>query len=209
MVLQPLLAAGVFTFVFGKVAHLKSNGVPYFIFAFAGMITWNASHHHHPGRHVDRGQQQHDHQGLLPRVCCPVGHDLSLIDAVVALAMMMVLLGIYGVAFTWKIVTFPLWLGLAFVLSQGVGIASAAMTVRFRDVQYVLPVTIQFLLYASPVAYGVSSVPKSFRIIDQLNPLTGLLEGTRRSLSSATRASIPTTRSIRSRPRWCRSPSGR
>lgn len=184
VVLQPLIAALVFTFVFGKVAHLHSDGVSYLVFAFAGMITWNAFSNTVTRASVSVvGNSNIITKVFFPRVLLPVSvTTASLVDALVALVVMVVLLFAYGVGLSWRFVTFPLWLLVTLVLAQSIGMASAALTVRFRDVQYVLPVLIQFGLYASPVAYSVSAVPKSFRIIDTLNPLTGVLEGTRWSL---------------------------
>jgi lipopolysaccharide transport system permease protein len=185
VVLQPLLTAGVFTFVFGKIAGLSSApGIPYFVFAFAGQVAWNAFN-----TIIGRSSNALVISSALvskiyfPRLLLPLSVAFAaLIDAAVAFAMMIVLLLLYGIPITWSILTFPLWLGLVMVLAMGAGVVASSFMVRYRDVQYVLPVVVQLLLYASPVAYGLASVPKHLQPIVKLNPLTGLLEGVRWSL---------------------------
>lgn len=188
VVLQPLLTAGVFTFVFGKVAGLSSApGIPYFVFAFAGQVAWNAFN-----TIISRSSNalvissQLVSKIYFPRLLLPLSVAFAaMIDAAVAFGMMIILLLIYGIPITWTILTFPLWLVAVMVLAMGAGVVASSFMVRYRDVQYVLPVIVQLLLYASPVAYGLSAVPKHLQSILKLNPLTGLLEGVRWSLLGA------------------------
>jgi lipopolysaccharide transport system permease protein len=130
-------------------------------------------------------------QGLVskiyfPRLLLPVSVVFAaLIDASVALVMMVVLLFLYGIPLTWAFLTFPLWLALVMIVAEGLGTMASGFMVRYRDVQFVMPVLVQLLLYATPVAYGLAAVPKGLQgilIWLKLNPLTGLFEGVRWSL---------------------------
>ena len=181
VVLQPLLAAGAFAFVFGKVANLDSEGVPYFAFAYAGMLVWNlfsGALTRMSGALV--GNAQLVSKIFFPRLVLPFSTLGSvLIDFLVALAMGVVVLAIAGVSPGWAALTLPLWVLLALVLASGVGLLAAALMVPYRDVSYVLPVATQLLLYASPIAYALASVPASARGWMKANPLTGVLEGFR------------------------------
>jgi lipopolysaccharide transport system permease protein len=183
-VLQPLLAAGVFSFVFGRVADLDSGGVPYFAFAFAGMLAWNTF-----SQALTRmSGSLVANAGLIskiffPRLVLPLSTlGAVLIDFLVALVMMVAVWIVAGVAPSWGLLTLPLWLGALLLLAAGAGLLAAALMVSYRDVQFILPVATQTLLYASPVAYALDAVPESVRWIYQLNPLTGLLEGYRWAL---------------------------
>src|SRR6185436_5205621 len=100
----------------------------------------------------------------------------------VALVMMGVLMACYHTAPTIRIVLVPVWLLLTLLLALGFGLFASALTVTYRDVQYVLPVLVQFLMYASPVAYSVSAVPAKLHLFYTLNPLSGIMEGFRWSL---------------------------
>jgi lipopolysaccharide transport system permease protein len=181
VILQPLLAAGIFSFVFGKVAGLGSDGIPYFIFAYAGLLGWTAF-----GTTVTKtsaclvGNAQLVSKVYFPRLILPLSTVFStLIDFGVALGMMVVLMIIYGIAPSFGLLLLPVCLLLILMLALGIGLYASALMVAYRDVQYILPVMIQFLMYASPVAYSVSQVPERFRELFFLNPLSGLLEAFR------------------------------
>jgi lipopolysaccharide transport system permease protein len=181
VVLQPLLAAGAFAFVFGKIARLDSEGVPYFVFAYVGMLAWNLFNGvltRMSGALV--GNAALVSKIFFPRLVLPLSTIGSVIvDFGVALVMGVVVLAVAGVSPGWAVLTLPLWVAVALLLASGFGLLAAALMVPYRDVQYVLPVATQILLYASPVAYGLAAVPSSARTWVQLNPLTGVLEAFR------------------------------
>lgn len=184
VVLQPLLAAGIFSFVFGRVAKLPSDGVPYFLFAYAGLLGWNVF----SGTLTKASSCLVGNAALIskvffPRLILPLSTAFStFIDFGVALAMMAVLMAAYGVTPGLGLLLLPVWLLLMLLLALGVGLYASALMVSYRDVQYVLPVVVQLALYASPVAYAVSAVPENLRGWYLLNPLAVLLEGFRWSL---------------------------
>jgi lipopolysaccharide transport system permease protein len=185
VVLVPLLGAGVLAFVFGGVADLPGPpGIPYFVFTLAGFVVWTTF-----------SQVATRSAGSLlanaplvgkvyfPRLLLPLSSILStFVDVAVSLSLLLVLLIATG---TWPgagVVLLPFWFAAMLALALGIGLLAGALMVRFRDVQYILPVAIQVLLFASPVAYLLTDVPDGSRWWYELNPLTGLLEGARWSL---------------------------
>lgn len=182
--LQPLMGAATFAFVFGHVAHLKSDGVPYLAFAFAGLVGWNLF-----SGIVTRASTSLSTYGSMlsrvyfPRAALPVAVlGSALLDCVVTLALQALLLAVYGIAPTWRIFLIPAWVGLAVCLAVGVGLVTSSLSARYRDVPYIVPVVLQLLTVLSPVGYDVSSVPSSGRWAVELNPLSGMLQGFRWSL---------------------------
>jgi len=184
VILQPLIAAALFAFVFGKIARLSSGDVPYFLFAFAGMLAWNVfSTTLSKSSTCLIGNAQLISKVYFPRVILPLSTVPSaLIDFAVALALLFVLMPVYGVVPSLGMLLLPVWLFLLLVLAVGSGLIASALTVSYRDVQYILPVVTQFLLYGSPIAYRLAEVPARFRALYFFNPLTGLLEAFRWSL---------------------------
>lgn len=184
VVLQPLIAAGLFSFVFGKVAKLPSDGLPYFLFAYAGLLGWSAFSStltKSSGCLLQNAQLVS--KVYFPRLVLPLSTVFSsLIDFGVALIMLAVMMLVMGLHPGIGVLLLPVWLALILLLSVGLGLFASALTVTYRDVQYVLPVLTQFLMYASPVAYALSAVPMHLRWLYHLNPLSTLLEGFRWSL---------------------------
>lgn len=184
VLLQPLVSAGVFALVFGAVAGLGSDGVPYFLFSYISMLAWNLF-----SQVVSRASgslvanQALVAKVFFPRMLVPLSTVLAvLLDFAVALGLGVVLLVIYGVGPGLHVLAFPAWTAMIVMVAVGVGLAAAAVMVKYRDVAYVVPWFLQIGLYATPVAYALSSVPESLRIIFLANPLSWLLEGFRSSL---------------------------
>jgi lipopolysaccharide transport system permease protein len=188
VVAQPLMAAGIFSFVFGKVARLPSDGVPYLLFSFAGLLGWNLF-----SSTVTKcsgclvGNSQLISKVFFPRLILPLSTIPSvLVDFAVAAGMMIVLMFVYGVAPGWGVLLLPVWMAMLLMLALGIGLSTAALAVSYRDVQYIVPVFMQILLYASPIAYAVSAVPAHLRSVYLLNPLSAPLEAFRASLLQTT-----------------------
>jgi lipopolysaccharide transport system permease protein len=185
VILGPLMAAGVFSFVFGTVAKLSSGGIPYLVLTFAGLLGWNffsAILNKTSGCLV--GNAHLISKIYFPRLILPLSNiGSALVDFGVAFCMMGVLLAIYHITPSLTgILLFPLWMLILIAISMGVGLCTAALTVFYRDIQYILPVFTQILMYASPVAYSVGAVPEKVRWVYSLNPLTPPLEAMRASL---------------------------
>jgi lipopolysaccharide transport system permease protein len=185
VVLLPLLASGIFTLVFGVVAKLPSDGSPYFLFVFAGYLGWNAFQNTLQRCGISLiGNTALVTKVYFPRIILPAASLLaSLLDFSVGVVMLLLALLVRGeVPRLASLALVPLFMLLLQMVALGLGFFSAALSVKFRDVQYVLPFLIQLLLYASPVAYGVSAVPASVRRLYLLNPIAPLLDGLRSSL---------------------------
>jgi lipopolysaccharide transport system permease protein len=193
VILQPLLAAGVLTFVFSSVAKLPSGGVPPILYTFAGLLLYNLMN-----SVISRGSNSLISNSSLvskvyfPRLLVPLSTAGSaLLDFVVSLLFMAVLLAIYGVAPGFAVVLVPVWLLLTVCLAAGVAFMASALTVSYRDVQYIIPFLLQLVLYASPVAYSIGKISPHYRLLYDLNPLTWLLDDIRWSLLHQPQPSTP------------------
>ena len=185
VVLLPLLASGIFTLVFGIVAKMPSDGSPYFLFVFAGYLGWNAFQNTLQRCGISLiGNTALVTKVYFPRIILPAASVLaSLLDfAIGAVILLLVLLVRGELPSPFVLALVPLFMLILQMLALGLGFFSAALSVRFRDVTYVLPFLIQLLLYASPVAYGVAAVPSSVRKFYLLNPVAPLLDGLRSAL---------------------------
>lgn len=184
VVLQPLIAAGVFTFVFGKVAKLDSGGVPYFVFSYAGLLGWNLFNNTVTRSSICLVSNANlISKVYFPRLILPFSTvPGALIDFAVAGVVMTILMIVYKTGMGWGIFLLPLWMAILLMLSLGIGLITSALAVSYRDVQHILPVFMQILLYASPVAYAAALVPVNMRGWYFLNPLASILEAFRWSL---------------------------
>jgi lipopolysaccharide transport system permease protein len=181
VVLQPLLAAGLLSFVFGSVAKLPSDGVPYFVFSFVGLTIWNLFSSvlgKSSGSLVANSALVS--RIFFPRLVLPLSTiGSTLVDFGVAFTMGIVVVAVGGVTPGWALFLLPVWVVMAICIAAGVGLTAAALMVQYRDVSQILPVLTQLLLYATPVAYALSAVPASAQRIVELNPLTAVVEGYR------------------------------
>lgn len=187
VVLQPLLGALILAFVFGSIAKLPSKGSSYVTFVFASLIGWNLFH-----TTLTRATASLvSHAYLLgkvyfPRMVLPLSTALlSLVDLGVSLLCLFVMLAIDGVTVTPRAAASVLCFVGLLVLALGGGLLLGSLAVRFRDVNAALPVVLQMLFYASPVAYGAEVVPERYSSLFMLNPLAPLLEGLRWSFLGA------------------------
>jgi lipopolysaccharide transport system permease protein len=192
VVLQPLLAAGILSFVFGTVADLPSDGVPYFVFAYVGMMCWTLF-----SQSLTKissslvGNAALVSKIFFPRLVLPFSTvGSTLVDFCVSFAMSVVVVAVGGVTPGWALFTLPLWIVLALLLATGAGLVAAALMVEYRDVGQILPVATQLLLYATPIAYALSAVPESAQRLVELNPLTGIITGFRWAAIDTTPPSV-------------------
>lgn len=185
VILLPLLASGILTLVFGVVAGLPSDGSPYFLFVFAGFLGWTAFQNTLQRCSISLvGNTALVTKVYFPRIMLPASSVLaSLLDFAVGTTLFLLVLLVRGERPSpLLLLAAPLILLLLQMLALGIGLFAAALTVRYRDVQYVLPFMVQLLLYASPVAYGVAAVPERIRRVYLLNPVAPLLDALRTSL---------------------------
>jgi lipopolysaccharide transport system permease protein len=179
--LQPLAGVAVFTIVFRQLAGMASDGIPYPLFAFAGLALWN-----YVASAVTRSTQSLVNNSPLvtkvyfPRLLAPVAAALpGLVDLGIALLLLTVLLPFYGVEPSLRLLTAPFWIIAAMGAALGVGVWLAALNVRFRDVNHAIALFVQLWLFISPVAYPLSAVDPAWRLWYALNPVVGVVEGFR------------------------------
>jgi lipopolysaccharide transport system permease protein len=183
-VIQPLFAMAIFTLFFGRLAGVPSDGIPYAIFVYAGLLPWmffsNAV--------TNSGNSLVGSSNLIskvyfPRMIIPAAAvGAGLIDFAIALLILVVLMIYYGVAVTLHVLMFPVLVALTMLLALGVGMLMSGLNVKYRDVRHALPFVIQLWMFATPIVYPASLVPAKWRLAYALNPLTGIIEGYRCSL---------------------------
>lgn len=180
---QPLVGAGIFTLVFSRIAGLTSGDVPYWLFAFAGMCAWIPV-----GWTLDRAAPSLIHNASLvsrlwfPRIVIPAGGVGSVgVDAAVAFTAVLVATWLSGAGGAASVLAL-FWLVPLFLLGFSIGLFAATLMVRWRDLRYVIPPTMQFVLWASPVGYPSDRLSGTAQTIYNLNPLAALIEGFRATL---------------------------
>jgi lipopolysaccharide transport system permease protein len=181
VVLQPLVASLIFAVIFGRLANMPSDGRPYLVFVFTGMIPWTLF----SGAVQRAGNSLVSEAQLLskvyfPRVILPVSSVLAVVlDAVIAIAALAVLLVGYAIAPSWTLLVGPFVLVLAVVSAVGASLWLSALSVRYRDFIHAIPFLLQVWLYASPLVYSIDLVPPRWRALYSLNPMVGAIEGFR------------------------------
>ena len=184
VVLQPLVAALIFAVIFGHFGNLPSDGNPYLLFVFAGLLSWN----YFAGALQRAGNSLITDSRLIskvyfPRLVIPLASTGAvLIDFAVTLAVLLVLMLLYHVPFTWRLLTLPFFLLLTTVVAVGVSLWLSALNVQYRDFMYALPFLIQVWMYASPVVYATSIISQRWQFLFSLNPAVGFIEGFRWAL---------------------------
>ncbi len=183
-VLRPLLTMIVFTVVFGMLAKLPSEGVPYPLLVFAAMLPWNFfTNALSEGAGSLIGNANLLTKVYFPRIIIPAGSIIvGLIDFIISLAIMAALMLWYGYLPDWRVIMLPLFLLLAALPVAGAGLWFAALNVRYRDFRYVVPFMLQFGLYVSPVGFASSIVPEKWRLLYAINPMVGVIDGFRWAL---------------------------
>ena len=183
-VLQPLLTMLIFTFFFGKLARIPSDGVPYPLFSYSALLLWT----YFAVTLAQVGNSLVANSSLItkiyfPRVLLPAAAALGgLLDLVVGSVFLVALLIYYHVAPSWTVFLTPIFVGETVLLVMGVGMLLAALNVRYRDVKYTIPFLTQIGLYVTPVIYPVSFLPHRVQGWVALNPMTGVVQGFRACL---------------------------
>jgi lipopolysaccharide transport system permease protein len=183
-VIQPLVTMVIFTVVFGGLAGIPSDGIPYAPFAYAGLLPWNFF-----SSALTRctwsvvGDASLVSKTYFPRLLMPFAAPLSaFVELAISFVMLLVLMAWYGIRPSWAIVTLPAFLLLAMASALAPGLLLAAINVRYHDIGYTVPFLVQMWMYASPVVYPVSLIPPRWRFVYSLNPMTGVIEGFRWAL---------------------------
>ena len=184
VVIQPIMTMIIFNFIFGRLAGLPSQGVPYPLFVFAGLIPWQlfATGLNGASNSIV-GSANLISKVYFPRLIVPLASVVGgIVDFLCALLVLFGLIVYYGWAFRWTMLALPLFVLLAVTLSFGVGLWLSMLTVQFRDIVYTLPFLTQIWLFMTPVAYASGLIPPKFRLIYHLNPMATVVDGVRWSL---------------------------
>lgn len=181
VVFQPFVTVVIFSFIFGKLAKLPSDGVPYTIFAFCGLLPWLFF-----SQAIQRASNSLVSDARLiskvyfPRILVPISSAAAvIIDFLVMLAVLFILMGVYHICPTWRLAFLPLLLAMTFIFSSAMGIWLSAFNVYYRDFAYILPFVIQIWMYASPIVYSGSIIPDQWKIFYSLNPISGIIDSFR------------------------------
>jgi len=180
-VVQPVFNMVVFTIIFGNLAKMDSEGVPYAIFSFAALVPWT----YFSGALTSASGSLIAASAMItkvyfPRLVVPVAPVLGkLVDFAVATLLLFGMMLWFHIPPTFWVLTLPFLVLLMVLTATGLGIWLAALSVHYRDVNYAMQFAIQALMYAAPVVYPASKIPGPYRLLYGLNPMAGVIEGFR------------------------------
>lgn len=180
-VIRPLLTMLVFTIVFGRLARLPNEGVPYPILVFSAMLPW---------QYFANAMQESSNSLIaesrliskvyFPRLIVPASSVIvSAVDFLISLVLLGLLMLGYGFIPSWTLLFMPFFFFLATLAALGAGFWLSALNVKYRDFRYIVPFLVQFGLYVSPVGFSSSVVPERWRLLYSLNPMVGVIDGFR------------------------------
>lgn len=184
VVIQPVVTMVIFNIVFGRLANMPSDGIPYPIFSFTALLPWqlfSRALSDASGSLVNN--QQFVTKIYFPRIFLPASSILSgLVDFSISLLILFGLMWYYHITITTRIFILPLLILFAMSTSFAVSLWLSALNVKYRDVKFTLPFLVQVWMYATPVVYSSSLIPEKWRILYGLNPMAGVVEGFRWAL---------------------------
>ncbi len=183
-VIQPVLTMLIFNFIFGTVAKVTTEGIPYPIFSYTALLPWGlfSAALNNASRSLTTNQNMVS-KIYFPRLVLPLASVLGgLVDFAIAFLILIVLMIYYKVTPTPAIWTLPLFLLLTVVTALGVALWLSAINVQYRDVNYVLPFLTQFWLFLTPVAYSANVISAKWQFVYSLNPMAGVVNGFRWAL---------------------------
>lgn len=184
VVIQPVLMMAFFTLIFGRLAGMPSDGVPYPIFAYAGLLPWTFfSNALNSSANSLVGNSSLITKVYFPRMIIPIAAvGAVLVDFIIAFGLLIFLMFYYGIGFSRNILMLPILAFLTALSAIGAGMWMSALNVKYRDIRYALPFIIQIGMFATPVIYPSTLIPEKWRWLLKLNPLTGIIEAFRSSI---------------------------
>lgn len=183
-ILNPFIQIVIFSIIFGKVAKLETDGIPYTLFTTVAIIPWT----YMSQAMAQSSQSLVQGQGMLgkvyfPRLIFPLTPVLSkMVDFGISLLLLLGAMIYYQVVPTWDLLWFPVFLIMMMCIPAGIGMWFSALAIRYRDVKFAMPFVINMLIYSAPILYTASSIPEQYRIFYSLNPIVGVIEGFRACL---------------------------
>jgi len=183
-IFRPLLQIVIFSVIFGKVAKVSTEGIPYFLFSTVAIVPWT----YMSQVMSESSQSLINGQGMLgkiyiPRLIFPLTPVFSrLVDFALSVLIILAAMLYYGVPPTWNLLLAPLFIIFMASIPAAIGLWLSSLAIRFRDIKHALPFIIQMLVYTAPIVYSASTIPEKYRILYSLNPLVGVIEGFRACL---------------------------
>ena len=181
VIVQPTITMIIFTLIFGKMARIPSDGIPYPVFAFCALLPWS-----YFAQALTRTSGSVVNSSNLvtkiyfPRLLIPLAASVApVVDLFFSFIVLLALMAWFKIVPTLGLLALPVFLALAIMTALSVGLWAAALNVKYRDVGSIIPFLIQVWMYASPVAYPVSMVPEKWRLLYSLNPMVAVIEGFR------------------------------
>lgn len=182
--LQPLFTMLVFTLIFGRLAKVDSNGVPYAIFSYTALVPWT----YFANAVTEGSASLLTNASILskvyfPRVILPLASVVSRgVDFLIALLFLTVLMVWFNVYPTWNVLALPLLVAILILTATGLSLWFTALGVQYRDIAYAMNFIVQLLMYAAPVVYPTTLIPERFQLWYAINPMAGVIEGFRAAL---------------------------
>ena len=182
--LNPLIQILIFTVIFGKVAQLDTDGIPYALFSTVAIVPWT-----YMSNAMSAGSTSLvAGQGMLgkiyfPRVIFPITPILAkLVDFVISILLIIAALMYYGVWPGMNLLLMPLFVLMMIAVPLGISLWLSALAIRYRDVKFAMPFVMRMLIYSAPIVYSATKIPESWRLVYSLNPIVGVIEGFRACL---------------------------
>ena len=187
-VVRPLLTMIVFSVIFGRVAKMPSEGVPYPLLVFSAMLPWQFfSNALSESSNSLVGNANLISKVYFPRLVVPASSVIvSFVDFLISFVILLGLFAWYRFLPSWHIVALPALVLFAFLSALGPGLLITALNVQFRDFRYIIPFVVQFGLYVSPVGFSSSAIPEQWRLLYSLNPMVGVIDGFRWAICGTT-----------------------
>ena len=182
--INPAVQIATFTIIFGKLANLPSEGVPYALFSSVALIPWT----YMSAAIGASSQSLVSGRSMLgkiyfPRLMFPIVPVLTkFVDFGISTILLVFIFVYYGVTPTWNIILFPVFIVMMVCVPIAFGLWLSSLAIRFRDVSYIMGFFTRMLMYSAPIVYSASKIPEKYRIIYSLNPIVGVIEGLRSTL---------------------------
>lgn len=183
-VLQPVMTMIVFSIIFGQLASIPSDGIPYPIFSFSALLPWQLfANGLNQSSNSLVGNANLLSKVYFPRIIIPLASLLPpVVDFLLAAIVLILMMIYFSIGLSIKILLLPVTILIVMFFAMGLGLWLSALNVQYRDIRFIVPFLSQFLMYLSPVVYPASLVPESWRVFYALNPMAGAIEGFRWAL---------------------------
>ena len=182
--INPIVQIVIFSVIFGTVANIASDGIPYVLFATVAIIPWTyISESMGASSQSLVGGQNMLGKVYFPRLIFPLTPILAkLVDFSISMMLIVAVMIYYRISPTWNLAYFPLLVVLMMIIPAGVGLWLSSLAIRYRDLKFAMPFMIRMLLYSAPIIYPASAIPEQYRFAYSLNPIVAVIEGYRACL---------------------------